>query len=163
MLINLPSERPQAWLVRSEQEEQYALQQNDPGRIFLKKLASAEGGHPLHSRLFPKPAGENRYAYSEVAPQTPEDLDVKKLQNALTIARRNIKILREFISQFNALAEKGAQELEAVVRILAAGLLQMPLEEVEITLKELVSGDLEKAGYALAGRILVDTRDPVSR
>jgi hypothetical protein len=27
-------------------KEQYALMQNDPGRLFLNKLASASGGHP---------------------------------------------------------------------------------------------------------------------
>ncbi|MEJ2467417.1 MAG: hypothetical protein P8045_17335, partial [Candidatus Thiodiazotropha sp.] len=139
------------------------MQQNDPGRIFLKKLASVGGGHPLHSRLFPKQAGDNRYAYVETKSEIPEDLDVKKLQDALAVGRRNVKILREFINHFNTLAEKGAQEIEAVVRIVAAGLLEMPLEELEITLKELIEGHLEKLGYALAGEILIDTRDPISR
>jgi hypothetical protein len=142
-------------------QEQYALQQNDPGRIFLKKLASAGGGHPLHSRLFPKQAGESRYAYVETEPEIPEDFDTGKLQAALKTSRRGFKFLREFVNHFSSLAEKGAQTIDGAGRLIAAGLTQVPMDELLISLEELISGDLKKAGYALVGKIVADLPEPI--
>ncbi|MEJ2396515.1 MAG: hypothetical protein P8Z77_17625, partial [Candidatus Thiodiazotropha sp.] len=145
-------------------KEQYALMQNDPGRLFLNKLASASGGHPLHSRFFPKQMGENRYAYAETPPEIPEDHDTGKLQAALKISRRSAKFVREYVNHFSSLADKAGEVREALGRIIGAGLLQMPLEEVKANLEELISGDLKKAGYALAGKIVAQWEgDPIGR
>jgi hypothetical protein len=138
--------------------------QNDPGRRFLNKLASAGGGHPLHSRFFPKQAGENRYAYVETPPEIPEDHDTGKLQAALKTSRRTAKFVREFVNHFSSLADKAGEVREALGRIIGAGLLQMPLEELQVNMEELISGDLQKAGYALAGKIVAHWEgDPIGR
>ncbi|WP_428634289.1 PAAR-like domain-containing protein, partial [Sedimenticola sp.] len=141
----------------------YQLEQNDPGRVLLRKIANANGGHPLHERYFPKPQGEDPYEYADALPTDPSLFHIGKLGDAMAIGRRTSQFVYGFVEHFNSLTAKAikAGELDALTRLLSAGVLQTKLHAHNVSIEEIIDRHLKENGLVRLGDIDIEWDEPI--
>ncbi len=126
---------------------------DNPAFELLKTLADPEGGYPLHSRLFPKPAaGDSLKIVAAKVEDTATAFKKQHFDNLETLIRRDADIARGlalFGSNFNELMamrdkndpayEKDLKRSQNSVLRLIEGAFQLEFKETEISLAELTA------------------------
>ncbi|MEJ2396586.1 MAG: hypothetical protein P8Z77_18035, partial [Candidatus Thiodiazotropha sp.] len=141
----------------------YQLEQNDPGRVLLRKIADANGGHPLHERYFPKPQGDDPYEYADALPTDPSLFHIGKLVDAMAIGRRTSQFVYGFVEHFNSLTAKAMQagELDSIIRLVSLGVLQTKLHGHDISIEEIIDRHLKENGLVRLGDIDIEWDEPI--